>query len=120
MPTSICSFIAARAAARAAVAYAPCRNKATSIVFELAYFCLVEGCGYPDAPDYTGNDMWNFLHRQMENDPDRYDEEWYAIAATPAIGAAVDWDWVAMRINGMIAMSDDEYEAADMDAYVKA
>ena len=101
--------------------YTPCRNKATSIVFELAYLCLVYGCGYPDeGADYTGNDMRNWLQDQMENDPDRYDEEWYAIAATPAIGAAVDWDWVAMRINGMIAMPDAEYEAADIMSYIKA
>lgn len=47
-------------------------------------------------------DLKDYYTRLMEDFCENYDEEWFALIATPAIQKTIDWEAVAEAVNNML------------------
>lgn len=73
-------------------------NQATRMILEIAvdqFSCM----SWDNTPVNTGYDMEDYFLRQLEDNDECYDEEWYALVGTPAIRATIDWKAIAEAVN---------------------
>jgi hypothetical protein len=108
MPTSICSFIAARAAA------APNQATAKMLYWSISFHLV--GLTSDSPPCWTGEDLrQEWLHDIRAYSSD-YDRGYYPLVATPAIEATIDWEWIARKLPEYVELEDGIYAlTADME-----
>lgn len=99
MPTSICSFIAAKSAA--------CRNQATAKMLNWSILFHLDGQSSDTPPAWTGAKLREYWLDDIKEYSSDYDRGFYALVATPAIEATIDWDWIARKMPEYVEKRED-------------
>jgi hypothetical protein len=81
-------------------------NPATKIVTENAVDQWAD-MGFPDDYRAEAADLKDYYTRLMEDFCENYDEQWFALIATPAVQKTIDWEAVAEAVNNMLAENQD-------------
>jgi hypothetical protein len=76
-------------------------NQATKIITENA-IDQWSFMGFEDDYKAEAIELEDFYTRLMEDFCENYDEEWFALIATPAIQKTIDWEAVAEAVNNML------------------
>ena len=76
-------------------------NAATKIICENAVNHWSD-MGFEDDYRADAADVEDFFTRLMEDFCDEYDQNWFALIATPAIQKTIDWEAVAESVNKML------------------
>lgn len=84
-------------------------NSATKIVTENAVAQWTD-MGFPDDYRAEAAELKDYYTRLMEDFCENYDEQWFALIATPAVQKTIDWEAVAEAVNNMLAENQDDEE----------
>lgn len=120
MPTSICSFIAAKSAT------AP--NQATAKMLYWSISFHLDGQSSDTPPAWTGAKLRRYWLDDIKGYSSDYDRGFYALVATPAIEATIDWDWIARKMpeyvekgeGGRYHLKDEFEQQLAKDGYTSA
>ena len=82
-------------------------NHATKIVTENAV-AQWSDMGFEDDYRVAAADLQDYYTRLMEDFCENYDEQWFALIATPAIQKTIDWEAVAEAVNNMLLERQNE------------
>jgi len=82
-------------------------NHATKIVTENALDQWSD-MGFEDDYRVAAADLQDYYTRLMEDFCENYDEQWFALIATPAIQKTIDWEAVAEAVNNMLLERQNE------------
>ena len=82
-------------------------NHATKIVTENALDQWSD-MGFEDDYRVAAADLQDYYTRLMEDFCENYDEQWFALIATPAIQKTIDWEAVAEAVNNMLVDDIDQ------------
>jgi hypothetical protein len=95
-------------------------NHATKIVTENAV-AQWSDMGFEDDYKAEAAELQDFYTRLMEDFCENYDEQWFALIATPAIQKTIDWEAVAEAVNNMLLErqneEDDDAKSANSSTY---
>ena len=69
-----------------------------------------EGLVFSHRPTFDGESIRQDWLEDMEQHPDDYDQEWFALVATKAIEATIDWDYIAQELINHITFENEEEE----------
>lgn len=76
-------------------------NAATKIICEIAV-AEWSDMGFEDDYRAEAKGLENYFLDLMEDFCDDYDQNWFALIATPAIRNTIDWEAVAAAVNKML------------------
>ena len=82
-------------------------NTATKMISENA-ITQWSDMGFEEDYKAEATELQDFFARLVEDFCENYDEEWYALIATPAIQKTIDWAAVAEAVNKMLSERQTE------------